>query len=385
MSSKGYSGAISLVTLSISAGLVAFVFWAYHYQIDQVARASGEVIAASRVQIIQAVDGGVLEALNVREGDRVAKGDVIATLDQSRVGAAVKEIEARLSALEAKAARLRAEVTGAPELMFPDAALAYPELVEVERALFEERISGFNDEQTALKSARSLAREEAALLERLNKSGDVNYTELIKAKRAVNDSDLQLVRHRNEFFEEARADLTRVEDEIAQNEQILSQRIQQLEDSVIISNRNGIVKNIAVTTVGGVLRAGEELMQIVPIDDALIIETKIRPEDISQVAEGQSANIRLDPFDYTIFGSIDGRVSYVSVDTLKEEGRNGEEIYYRAHVEVETNPVKTKTGRVLEILPGMTAQVDIRSGERTLFEYLMKPVIKTVNESFGER
>ena len=148
---------------------------------------------------------------------------------------------------------------------------------------------------------------------------------------------------------------------------------------------NGIVKNIKVTTVGGVLRAGEEIMQIVPVDDDLIIEAKIEPTDIAYIRPGLVANIRFDPFDYTIFGGVTGKVLYVSADTLKEETGQGEDIYYRVRVSSSSNPVTTTTGKVLEILPGMTTQVDIRTGDRTVMDYLLKPLRKTLMESFGER
>jgi adhesin transport system membrane fusion protein len=126
-------------------------------------------------------------------------------------------------------------------------------------------------------------------------------------------------------------------------------------------------------------------MQIVPIDDDLIIEAKIRPADIARIRTGLEANIRFDPFDYTIFGGVTGSVIYVSADTLKEETQRGQEIYYRVHVSSLSNPVTTTTGKTLEILPGMTAQVDIRTGDRTVMNFLLKPIRKTLSESFGER
>ncbi|MBF0429024.1 MAG: HlyD family efflux transporter periplasmic adaptor subunit, partial [Magnetococcales bacterium] len=169
-------------------------------------------------------------------------------------------------------------------------------------------------------------------------------------------------------------------------EQILARRQQEQQDSVFTAKIAGIVKNIRVTTVGGVLRAGEEIMQIVPLNDILIIEAKVKPADIAKVRPELKANIRFDAFDYTIFGGVPGKVIYVSADTLKEESRRGEEIYYRVHVSSSTsNPVTTSTGKKLEILPGMMAQVDIRTGDRTLMDYLLKPLRKTLSESFGER
>jgi adhesin transport system membrane fusion protein len=366
-------------------GLLVLGLWAAVFRIDQVARATGEVIASSRVQIIQAVDGGVLEALYVKEGDRVERGQQLALLDTTRVGAAVKEIEARVSALRAKTIRLRAEVTGKKSLAFPAELEAFPDLVQVETALFEQRRRGLVEELRTLEVASRLAREEVEMVEALARAGDVSRTEVIRAERSLNEAEAERINRRNQFLEAARGELAQAEDEIAQNLQILTQRQQQVEDSVFVASVPGIVKNVRVTTVGGVLRAGEELMQIVPIGDDLIVEAKVKPADIAQVRSDLEASIRFDPYDYTLYGAVIGKVLYVSADTLKEEASGGEEIYYRVHVSPNTNPVQTTSGKSLDILPGMTAQVDIRTGDRTVMSYLLKPLRRTASEAFGER
>lgn len=366
--------------------LLIFVVWASFFRIDEVAMATGEVIASSRVQVIQAVDGGVMAQLLVKEGDRVKPGQVLARLDQTRVGATVGEVQARLFGLQAKAVRLRAEVTGAAEPAFlKDMPEGYQEIARVEQALFRQRRVGLNEEIRTLKVAVNLARNELELVEQLLSTGDVSASELLRARRGLNEAEAQLVNRKNKFLEDARLDLARAEDEIAQNEQVLTRRQQEQQDSIFTAQVAGIVKNIRVTTVGGVLRAGEEIMQIVPVDDELIVEAKVSPADIARVRKGLEANIRFDPFDYTIFGSVPAKVIYVSADTLKEDTSHGPEIYYRVHVSPATHPATTTTGKELEILPGMTAQVDIRTGDRTLMDYLLKPVRKTISESFGER
>lgn len=375
----------SLVLWVLLVGLIAFVVWASSFRIDQVARGTGEVIASSRVQIIQSVDGGVISSLHVKEGDSVIAGQVIATLDTTRIGAAVKEIDARLSALRAKATRLRAEITGDVILVFADDLLRFPEQIKVERALFKQKSTTLAEELNALKIGVDLAREESELIKELSVSGDVNRTEIIRAARSLNDSKAKLLNRKNTYLEDAGAELAKAEDEIAQNIQILTQRKHQLEDSIFKALLPGIVKNVRVTTIGGVLRAGEELMQIIPVGDELILEAKISPADIAQVRKGLNATIRFDPFDYTIYGGVMGEVVYVSADTLKEETGQGEEIFYRVHVSTRTNPVTTTSGKVLEILPGMTAQVDIKTSDRTVLNYLLKPLRKTLAESFGER
>jgi adhesin transport system membrane fusion protein len=233
--------------------------------------------------------------------------------------------------------------------------------------------------------AVNLSREEAALIKELSDSGDVNRSEVIRSARALNEAEAKLINRKNKYLEDARSELIRADDEIAQNIQVLAQRKQQLADSVFTALVPGIVKNVRVTTLGGVLRAGEELMQIIPIGDELILEAKISPQDIAQVKKGLEATIRFDPFDYTIYGGVIGKVVYVSPDTLKEESNRGEEIYYRVHISTLTNPVTTTSGRQLAIQPGMTAQVDIKTSDRTVLNYLLKPLRKTLAESFGER
>jgi membrane fusion protein, adhesin transport system len=383
---QAHRGRHRSLLIALAAAVVAFIAWANVFQIDEVARAAGEVITGSRVQVIQAVDGGVLSELLVREGDRVEPGQVLARLDQTRFAATVGEIQARLDALRAKVARLRAEVVGSVELTFPAGLIdRAPEITRVEKALFDQRRTGLSEELRTLGVAVELARRELALVQDLHKGGDASGSELLRAERGLNQAEAELVNRRNRFLEDARQELTRAEDEIAQNEQLLIRRLEEQADSVFTALVPGIVKNIRVTTVGGVLGAGDELMQIVPIEDELLIESRVSPTDIALVRPGLPASIRFDPFDYTIHGAAPGTVTYVSADTLKEQSEQGTQVYYRVHIRPDGPPVQTTTGRVLEIVPGMTAEVNIRTGRRSLIDVLLKPLRKTLDESFGER
>ncbi|WP_236037235.1 HlyD family efflux transporter periplasmic adaptor subunit [Marinomonas vulgaris] len=376
----------ALVVWPLLFALIGFVVWADRFYIDEVAQAQGEVIASSRVQLIQSVDGGVIAELNVREGDRVEAGELLGQLDQTRLKASVGETESRVFALKAKAIRLRAEILGEASLSFPDDLLQrYPDTAQVEKALFDQRRTGIKEELRTLNVSVSLAKEELDIVKNLHETGDVSSTEMLKAREALNAAEAKLINRKNQFLEEANAERAKVEDELGQSEQILARKQQELQDSVFIAKVPGIIKNVSVTTVGGVLRAGEEIMQIIPIDDELIVEAKIRPEDISRVKQGLTANIRLDPFDYTIYGGVEAKVVYVSADTLKEESSQGEEVYYRVHVVPLQLPIKTTIGRSVEMLPGMTAQVSIKTDERTVMDYLLKPLRKTLSEAFGEK
>ncbi|CAH2030768.1 HlyD family type I secretion periplasmic adaptor subunit [Trichlorobacter ammonificans] len=375
----------SLLLWTLVATVVLLIIWASVYHVDQTTRGTGTVIANSRIQVIQAVDGGVLKTLHVKEGDQVKKGQVLAVLDQIRVGASVRELEARLASLRGQAARLRAEITGDRDIRFPPDVLQFPEIVKVQRALFTQRRQSFREEMNTLQVAVKLAREDAQIVAKLATTGDVSRSEVIRSERALNEAEAQLVNRRNKYYQDIQAELAKAEDDIGQNAQVQTQRNQQLSDSVFKAPVDGIVKNVRVTTQGGVLRAGDELMQIVPVDDKLIVETRVKPADIAMIRPGLTAAIRFDAFDYTIYGAVEGKVTYVSADTIKEESKFGEQSYYRVHVETTDNPVKSKSGKSLEILPGMTAQVDIRTGNRTVMQFILKPLKKTLSESLGER
>ena len=383
---QAHRGHHRTLLIVLAVAVAAFIVWASVFQIDEVARAGGEVVTSSRVQVIQSVDGGVLNELLVREGDRVAPGQVLARLDQTRFASTVGEIQARLFALNAKVARLRAEVVGRKTLTFPEGLQEQaPETARVERALFEQRRTGLSEELRTLRVAAVLAERELTLVQDLYDDGDASGAELLRAERGLNEAEAKMVNRRNRFLEDARLELTNAEDEIAQNEQLLIRRLEEQANSVFTALVPGIVKNIRVTTLGGVLGPGEELMQIVPIEDELLIESRVSPADIARVEPGLEANIRFDPFDYTVHGAAPGKVIYVSADTLKEKSEQGTMVYYRVHIKPDTSPVRTTTGQILEIVPGMTVNVDIRTGRRSLMNVLLKPLRKTLNESFGER
>jgi len=375
----------SLVLWVLIAGFAAGIAWAYYFQIDQTTRGVGTVIASSRVQIIQAVDGGVLESLKVKEGDSVLAEQVLAIFNQTRFTAAVRELDARLAALYAQEARLHAEVIEAKNIRFPKEIKGFSDLISVQKALFKQRRQGLTEGLENLRVAVLLAKEESKLVEELAKRGDASRSEVLKALRILNDAQGELINRKNNYFQDVQRELAKAEDEIGQNEQVRAQRAQQLKDSVIRAPVAGIIKNVRITTLGGVLRSGEELMQIIPVGDKLIIEAKVRPADIADIHPGLSASLKFDAFDSTIFGAVEGRVMYVSADTLREQTPQAEQTYYRVHLSTSSPPIITRTGKFIQLLPGMTAQVDIRTGQRSVLNFLLKPIKKTLAESFGEK
>ncbi len=374
----------SAVVWIVFAAFCAFIVWSLTFELDQFVRGQGKVISSSRIQVIQSVDGGVLSELMVREGNQVKAGQVLARLDQARFEASTNEILARVNALKAKIARLRAEVQGSP-LVFPPEIRQFQELVQVETALYERRLKSLNDDTQANMGAIAIAERERRLVEDLKKTGDVDQVEVFRSERNLIDTRAKMLARKNQYYEQASQELVKAEDELAQNTQILNQRQELLGSSILKAPVDGIVNNVSITTIGAVLRAGEELMQILPTGDTLIIETKISPQDISDVRVGLPATLRFDTFDSSIFGSVAGTVSHVSPDTIVERTGAKEETFYIAHIKFNGFPVKSSIEKSLEVIPGMTTQVDIKTSQRTVFNYLMKPITKTFTEAFGER
>jgi len=371
-----------LILMFLTVG--AFLGWSQWAKIDQITRAPGEVIASSKTQVVQSQEGGILERLAVKEGDRVERGDIVAVLERTQAESAYLESQAKKAGLLAATARLRSEVFGTT-LEFDPILETYPGFVENQRQLFTKRQSSLNEEVESLESMAGLIKQELALNRPLLKTGDVSRTDVLRLERQLADMESQITNVRNEYFRDAQAELNKLEEELASVEQQLKQRADKLKQTTLTAPVNGIVKNIAITTEGGVIRPGEEIMQIVPVDDRLIIEAKVTPADIAFVQQGLPATVKIDAYDYTIYGDLDGRLTYISADTLREQTQSEQEPYYRIQVETEGRRFNGKVTKELEILPGMTAMVEIKTGTNTVLSYITKPLVKTLSESLGER
>lgn len=378
----GSFAVISALLLSLTA-----IAWSSQAHFDRVTRASGQLIASSRIQIIQAVDGGVIRQLLVREGDRVEAGQLLARLEPGRTEAALQESEARLAGLQAAIARLRAEAKMSPMIEFDASIRAFPGVVNAQRALFEQRRSALFAEIEFLERASDLANDELAIVERLFRSGDVSEVERLRALKLAHDARAQPDLRRKRVLQDVSAELARAEEELAQVEQVRAQRRQLLDSLELRATSAGIVKNIRLTTPGAVLRPGEELLQIVPVDDRLIVEAKVRPADIGDLRPGLPVSIKFDAWDYTVYGMVPGRLAYISADTVRDEARTSETAHYRVHVETEITSggvALSASGRRLEVMPGMTVTLDIRTGTRTALSYFLSPIRRTLSEAFTE-
>lgn len=362
------------------AAVISFVVWAHWVELDTITRASGQVIVSSRNQVIQAPDGGVIEEMRVREGDKVRKGDLLFRFEQERARAAYLEAASKVAALKAQIARLDAEVYGG-EPNFKELK-EYPQIAANQMALFKRRRAAITEEIASLQKALDIVKAELELNLPLLHSGDVSRAEVLKLQRQLADLQGQISNRRNKYFQDAQAELTKAQEDLDSAMQVLAQRLEQLEHTEVRSPMDGIVRNVRLTTRGAVARPGEEILQIVPMEDDLIVETKVRPADIAFIKPGLSANVKLDAYDYTIYGSLQGVVSYISPDTLNEETREGIIPYYRVHVRITGRP---KRSEKIDIQPGMTATVEIKTGSQTVWRYLTKPITKTLDESLRER
>lgn len=352
--------------------------------VDQFTRALGQVIASTRTQIIQSSDGGVIEEMLVKEGDVVKKGQLLVRLDKTKVEAAYLETRAKCVALSAAQSRLNAEIYGG-EPKFSKDIVDYPQFKENQLRLLKKRRVAIYEDIASLEKMLSLAKKELNLSTPLLKTGDVSMGEIIKLQKQAADLEAQISNKRNKYLQDLQAELSKVSEDLASAKQSLAQRQDQLDHIELKSPANGVVKNVRITTLGGVLKASEEVMQIVPIEDNLVIEAKIKPSDVAFLKIGLPVNVKIDSYDFTVYGSLKGKLIYISPDTLSEDLKQGEQAYYRIQVQTEGRRFSNRPSQDLEIQPGMTATVEVRTGENTILNYLIKPIIKTLNESLTER
>lgn len=377
----------SVLIWLVAATLGGLVAWASVSKVDQVVRAQATVIASRRVQVIQSVDGGVLIQLGVAEGDRVRKGQVLARFDETRTRSELDATQAKRASLLATTARLRAELDNAATVNYPAEVRRYPEIMRDQNSLLAGRRANLHTDLATLGGIVRTAREELQITEKLLADGDSNRVELLRATRQLAEAQARMDSRRNQFVQDVNAELTKTRDELEQIQEQNTQRKRQLDNIVVVAPMDGIVKNVRFTTLGAVLKPGDELLSIVPLDDRMIVEAKVAPRDIALVHPGLESMIKFDAYDYTVYGAVPGQVSYVSADSMREEGQRPDapgSTYYRVHV-VTASPAATHTGRSLDVIPGMTTTIDIRTGRRTVLEFLLKPVIKTFSEAFGER
>jgi adhesin transport system membrane fusion protein len=404
--------------------VIAFVVWAAYANIGETTVGEGKVIPSSQVQVVQNLEGGIVSEIKVRVGDVVRKNQVLMLIDDTRYTSSFRENKAKNDALQAKIARLNAEVSGQVFSVPAQIRKNNPDLVERELTLYRSRQAEFNantaafrqqiDQRTKeLDEKRGRLKQITGSLEFLNreltmsrplvKEGAMSEVEILRLERQANDlkGELESTRITIPRLESAvgearsklesytakfRADalaelnLARAEQEgTSATGDALEDRVKR---AVVRSPVNGTVKTVKVTTVGGVVQPGSDLLEIVPLEDTLLVEARVRPRDIAFLRPGQEALVKITAYDFSIYGGFPAKLEQISADTILDEKKT--ESYYLVQVRTTSNAPARST-QALAIIPGMTATVHIQTGEKTFLQYLLKPIIKTKEMAFRER
>jgi adhesin transport system membrane fusion protein len=404
---------------------VLAILWASWAEIDQVSSGEGRVIPSGHVQVVQNLEGGILSELNVREGDRVENGQVLMQLDATQFSSDFMENRLKYLGLQAVVSRLQAEIAGT-DLKFPaPVEQQLPAVAQAERALFasrtreeaatlakleaqyQQKVHDVEESRARiaqLQTVIKLAHQEMDILAPLVAKGINAPIELIRLKREAsqNEGDFEVAKQqilkltasieetrqaiaeaRAQFRSRALKELNEAQVNMASLGQIVTSRDDRLRRTVIRAPVTGIVKQIFINTIGGVVRPGMDLMEIVPIEENLLVEAKIRPADIAFMYPGLEATVRFTAYDYTIYGSLQATLDQISADTIVDEEKK--ERFYMIRLRTKTNSLLDKTGKPLPIIPGMTVTVDVKTGRRTVLQYLLKPFHKLSVKAFHER
>ena len=349
---------------------VVIVVWASLAEVDQMTRAQGKVIPAGHVQVVQNLEGGIVAKINVKEGDVVEAGEVLLHLDDTQFASDLAAGRLHCMKYRAQAARLKAE---SEQQTFEEPGFVMerkPELVEQERQLYLKRKQQLDRKKKSL-------RRELNMLRPLVKSGAVSELEVLRVERQLQDV-------KDGFCSGAREELNDILSEIER----LKETNKALEDRVkrtrVRSPVRGIVKEMMVKTEGGVVKPGVKLVEIVPLDDTLLIEARVKPSDIGFLHIGQHAIVKFTAYDFSIYGGLNGKIEYIGADTIIDDNNNRNISYYKINVRTSKNYLGGNK-ESLSLIPGMAANVDIKTGKKTILQYLLKPVLKAKDRAFTER
>ncbi|MAX53185.1 MAG: hemolysin secretion protein D [Methylophaga sp.] len=412
----------SLLLLTALFFICAF-WWASITELDEVTRGQGKVIPSSKVQVIQNLEGGILSEVLVHEGDIVNKDDVLLKIDDTRFSSSFRETQLKYWELLARKVRLTAEMEGKP-LELPEEVLKQqPALAASERALYQSRQLELQSNIDVLEqqvkqrqqellenqaklnkltTSYDLSRQELEMSEPLVSVGVISEVELLRLKRATNDlrgemetTRLAIPRIRStlneakqkikdttlRFKSEAASQLSEVQSELAITKETTTSQEDRVRRTLVRSPVKGKIKQLKINTVGGVIQPGMDLVEIVPVEDNLLIETNIRPSDIAFLSPGQQAMVKLTAYDFSIYGGLPATLERISADTItNDEG----ESFYLIYLRTDKSYIESSKGP-LEIIPGMTVTVDILTGKKTVLDYLFKPILKAKNEAMRER
>ena len=410
--SKQLSRSIRKADIILYTSLLFWVImflWSYFATLEEVTRGQGRVIASSKIQVIQNLEGGIVKEILVQTGDEVTQSQLLIKLDDTQFKADLAAMQQNRAALEANIATLTAESQGVPPVFDANFTNSYANLVARELELhqsrmltqresievLEQRLRRLQAQSNAAAENFGLIQQEQDIVAPLVEKGVESQMELIRLKQRLNEAqsnifqidaeieatNAQLKAEQSSFIEQAREKLQLAKTEYNALIETMPTLEDRLERTLVRASMNAVVNRLLVNTIGGVVQPGSPMVELVPIDDELVVEVEISPKDIAYVIPGQRASIKLTAFDFAKFGSLEGKVTKISADSISKEDGS---IWYLCQVSV---PVDTMTtlGKTIKIQTGMVAQVDIISGEKTVLQYLLQPVTKIANEAFRER
>lgn len=372
----------SLLVWVVVLLLLSFLGWAAFFKLDEVSTGTGKVVPSAHEQVVQSLEGGILYKLDVREGDIVEQGQVLAQLDRTKTASGVQESLSRMHAAMATAARLQAEVNGTP-LAFPAELDSEAGLVNAETALYQSRRESLESGLKGLEQGMALISRELAMTRPLVKQGAASDVEVLRLQRQINEMQSKSSELKTQYYVRAREELAKANAEVQAQRSVTQGREDSLTRLKFTSPVRGIVKDVEVTTVGGVIPPNGKLMTLVPLDDQMLVEAKISPRDVAFIHPGQAARVKITAYDYSIYGGLPGVVTTISPDTIQDDVKR-DIYYYRVYIRTDVSVLKNKSGKAFPIFPGMIATVDISTGSKSVLDYLLKPFNKA-NEALRER
>lgn len=366
----------------VAGGVLAFLVWAHFAQLDEVATGTGRVVPTLREQTIQSLEGGILSRITVSQDDMVRPGQVLAQLDPTRSASEVEESAGRYRAALARVARLEAEV-GQKPLAFPEELADFPDLRATELRLYETRRRSLAESLGLVERSLALIHDELRIAQSLLELGAASNVEVIRLQRQQSELELKKADIHSEYMVQAREELAEARKEMEALSQVVRGRSFSLDSLTLRSPVRGIVKSVDISTIGGVVPPGGQIMTIIPLDDQLLIEVRIAPRDIAFIHPGQKATVKITAYDYSIYGGLEGVVTTISPDTIRDEVQR-DVYYYRAFVRTTSSALTDRRGKKLAIVPGMIAEVDIHTGQKSVLQYLLKP-LNRASEALRER
>lgn len=411
-----------LLTLTVAFLLAAFIFWANQAVLDEVTRGIGQVIPSQRIQVIQNLEGGIVEEILAQENQIVSKGDILVRLSNEVAASQYRDAASQAVEQQAAIARLIAETQG-KELIFPDSLKDYPNITAQQREIFQARADQLDSELDVFRSQLQQRQQEVAEMqgrrkqltaslkvaqeqldiakgllaqdlyprvdylklerEMITLKGDIDALRLglPRVRQSAEEARRRISQRKAEFRSAALDELNKRRVELRSLIETISAGEDRVTRTDVRSPVRGTVKQININTIGGVIQPGQAIMEVVPLDDTLLIEARIRPADIAFLHPGQKAIVKITAYDFSIYGGLEGQVEQISADTIQGED---EESFYKVKLRTKTNALSYR-GAKLPIIPGMQASVDILTGEKTVLDYLLKPILKAKQNALRER